>query len=54
MSYLDRDKERKVSEPTEADFARGFADAATDRKGISSFWVGLAIGALAGKAVRRK
>jgi hypothetical protein len=54
MSYLYRDKERKVSEPTEADFARGFEDAASDRSSIQPFLVGLAVGVLLRKKVRRK
>jgi hypothetical protein len=54
MSYLYRDEYRKVSEPTEADFARGFEDATNDSKSIQPFLVGLAIGVLLRKKVRRK
>ena len=54
MSYLYRDEYKKVSEPTEADFARGFEDATNDSKSIQPFLVGLAIGVLLRKKVRRK
>jgi len=51
MPDLDRDKYRKVSQPTQADFIRGFAHEATknNKKGL----VSLAAAVFLSKALRR-
>lgn len=53
MSSLDKDRRRRVSEPTEADFARGVADSATKNNGLSGFLLGYAVTRLVGKKIRR-
>lgn len=53
MSNLDKDRRRRISEPTEADFARGMADSATKNKGAGSFLLGFAISKLMGRNVWR-
>jgi hypothetical protein len=49
MSNFDRDPRRKVSEPTEADFARGIAEAATKHSGGANFVLALAASVMLGK-----
>lgn len=49
MSNFDRDPHRKVSEPTEADFARGIAESATRKSGGANFVLALAAGVMLGK-----
>jgi hypothetical protein len=52
MSSFDQD--RKVSKPTEADFAHGFASSyGVGHRGGKGVLLGLAIGFLFGKAGRR-
>lgn len=53
MSNLDKDRHRRISEPTEADFARGMADSATKNKGLGSLLLGFAISKFMGSSIRR-
>jgi hypothetical protein len=53
MSSMYKDPYRRVSAPTEADFARGIAESATKHKGGANFILALAAGILVGKAIRR-
>lgn len=56
MPYLFEDKYRKVSEPTEADFARGLADSNAEktRKGTQNFLAGLVVGILSARTGKRR
>ena len=53
MSSIDRDPNRKVSRPTEADFIRGIANGADYNKGVASFAAGFLISLISGKARKR-
>jgi hypothetical protein len=54
MSSISRDPKRKVSEPTEADFARGIAGSADLTRGTASFLVSLAANILLSKSRQRR
>jgi hypothetical protein len=54
MSSISRDPKRKVSEPTEADFARGIANSTDINRGTASFLVSLAANILMSKARQRR
>lgn len=47
------DKDRKVSRPTEADFARGVADSANYARGTASTLAGFIASFILGKASKR-
>jgi hypothetical protein len=51
MPSLDRDKYRKVTQPTEADFIRGIADSAT--KNNKAGLISMAAMFLVNRAIRR-
>ena len=50
---VDKDWNRKVSQPTEADFARGVAESATYHEHGANFIRALAAGLLIGRVIRR-
>ena len=54
MSSIDRDRNRKVSQPTEADFISGIANSANYPRGNASFLGGVLLSFLTGKAGRRR
>ena len=54
MSSIDRDRDRKVSQRTEADVIRGTANSANYPRGNASFLGGVLLSFLTGKAGRRR